>query len=169
MIATPSASSTTPISSGTAFADGPMNIVTSGSSVSNPRQWCRSAWSMSSSKGHRACGRSPQCPPAQNMDSINSRQHPLTRTLSIDEDVVECCGRPTHRAGYVAGCSAEVAGIIERGSDAERCRGAGLPRVVVRDDHSVQIKVKYCFGESCRASDIGPFVVDLTGKEPCAI
>ena len=29
------------------FADGPMNIVTSASSVSKPRQWCRSAWSMS--------------------------------------------------------------------------------------------------------------------------
>ena len=49
MIATPSASSTTPTFSGSPFADGPMNIVTSGSSVSNPRQWCRSAWSMSSS------------------------------------------------------------------------------------------------------------------------
>ena len=49
MIATPSASSTTPTSSGSPFADGPMNIVTSASSVSKPRQWCRSAWSMSSS------------------------------------------------------------------------------------------------------------------------
>jgi hypothetical protein len=35
---------------GLAAADGPMNSVTSASSVSKPRQWCRSAWSMSSSE-----------------------------------------------------------------------------------------------------------------------
>ena len=50
MIATPSASSTTPISNSSPLEDGRMNIVTSASSVSKPRQWCRSAWSMSSSE-----------------------------------------------------------------------------------------------------------------------
>jgi len=47
--ATPSSSSTTPTSSGSPARDGPTNIVTLGSSVSNARQWCRIACSMSSS------------------------------------------------------------------------------------------------------------------------
>ncbi len=117
MIATPSASSTTPTSNGSPFAEGPINIVTSGSSVWKPRQWCRSAWSMSSSE-------TPCLRALASMSSQSGYASDCASSTFVDDSPLKCRDRPAQCAGIRA--------PIGRRMVSEVCGCYGQPKRVGR-------------------------------------